>query len=236
MSTITASLLPDSCRNWILEAAPPSLTLRSVLPPMKPELLKPRLVEMFALPLLTTKPPFTLRVDAFRVEGIAPPPPPGGYGALFIELMKRLAELMVLVLRAGVMTPPFRVARPATCIVVAAPIVPLNIAPGGSTTRPPTANVCPNTVKELFIVAGFCIVTFPPLTTRPPFVIVCPPFTLIVDAFRVEGVAKNTGGGYAALLMVFTFMLLVLMVLVLIAGDLIVSDAAMIEAPTVAPN
>jgi hypothetical protein len=149
--------------------------------------------------------------------------------------MKRLAELIVLVLRKDALTPPFRVASPATCIVVVAPIEPLNIAPGGSTTRPPTANVCPNTVKELFIVAGFCIVTFPPLTTRPPFVIVCPPFTVIVDAFRVEGIATNAGGGYAALLMVFTFMLPVLMLMVLRAGDRIVCDTFKVGMNAIAP-
>ena len=74
------------------------------------------------------RPPLKVIVDAFRVEGI-PPPLGGGYTALFIELIKRLAELMVLVLiafatmepvlmvlvlRAGVFRLPFRVARPDT--------------------------------------------------------------------------------------------------------------------------
>ncbi len=90
-------------------------------------------------PLAILIPPFTLMVDAFRVEGM--PGTGGGYAVLFMDDTKRPAVLMVLVLRAGVMTPPFRVARPATCIVVVAPMAPLNIAPGGSTTRPPTANV-----------------------------------------------------------------------------------------------
>jgi hypothetical protein len=87
-------------------------------------------------PFVILIPPFTLMVDAFRVEGM-----PVETGAPFMDDTKRPAVLMVLVLRAGVMTPPFRVARPATCSVVVAPMAPLNIAPGGSTTRPPTANV-----------------------------------------------------------------------------------------------
>jgi hypothetical protein len=87
-------------------------------------------------PFVILIPPFTLMVDAFRVEGI-----PVENWTPFMDDTKRPAVLMVLVLRAGVMTPPFRVARPATCIVVVAPMAPLNIAPGGSTTRPPTANV-----------------------------------------------------------------------------------------------
>ena len=66
--------------------------------------------------------------------------------------------------------------------------------------------------------------------------IVCPPFTLIVDAFRVEGIPPPPPGGYGALLMVFTFMLLVLMLMVLRAGDLMFCDAAITEAPTIAPN
>jgi hypothetical protein len=177
-------------------------------------------------------PPFTLIVDAFRVEGMPVKTEPP-----FMDDTKRPAVLMVLVLRAGVMTPPFRVARPATCIVVVAPIAPLNIAPGGSTTRPPTANVCPNTVKELFNVAGFCIVTFPPLTTRPPFVIVCPPFTVTVERKMVEGmVPPPPPGGYTAPFTELTLMLPVLMLMVLRAGDLIFSDAAKTEAPTIAPN
>jgi hypothetical protein len=87
-------------------------------------------------PFVILIPPFTLMVDAFRVEGM-----PVETGAPFMDDTKRPAGLMVLVLRAGVITPPFRVARPATCIVVVAPMGPLNIAPGACTTRPPTANV-----------------------------------------------------------------------------------------------
>jgi hypothetical protein len=205
---------------------------------MKPELLKPRVVEMFTLPLLTVRPPFTLTVDAFRVEGI-PPPPPGTYGA----------PLMVVRLILLVFTPPFRVVRPVTCSVWAAPIGPLKIAPGASTTRPPTAAVCPNTAKELPSCVGVCIITFPaftarppettdipPLTIREPFVIVCPPFTLIVDTFRVDGMPPPPPGGYGALLMVFTLMLLVLMLTVLIAGDLTVAVAFKIGTLALAPN
>jgi hypothetical protein len=142
---------------------------------------------------------------------------------------------MVVRLILFVLIPPFRVARPVTCSVVVAPTAPLNIAPGGSTTSPPTANVCPNIVKELFIVAGFCIVTFPPLTTRPPFVIVCPPFTLIVDAFRVEGIPPPPPGGYTAPFTLLTLMLAVLMLMVLIAGDLIVAVAFKIGTLALAP-
>lgn len=84
MSMIMASLLPEFWTNCILLAVWPSLNRKSVPPPKKAELLKPRDVEIFTLPLLTTRPPFTLIVDAFRVEGI-PELPGGGYGALFIE-------------------------------------------------------------------------------------------------------------------------------------------------------
>jgi hypothetical protein len=150
---------------------------------------------------------------------------------------------MVVRLILLVFIPPFRVARPVTCSVWEAPIGPLNIAPGACTTRPPTAAVCPNIVKELFIVAGFCIVTFPPLTTRPPFVIVrppfvivCPPFTLIVDAFRVEGMTAPPPGGYGAPFTLLTLMLAVLMLMVLIAGDLIVAVAFKIGTLALAPD
>lgn len=46
--------------------------------------MKPRVVDIPTLPLLTVRPPFTLTVDAFRVEGM-PPLVPGGYAAPLIE-------------------------------------------------------------------------------------------------------------------------------------------------------
>jgi hypothetical protein len=203
---------------------PPSL----IVPP--PEIVIP--------PFVIVCPPFTLRVDAFSVEGI-PPPPPGTYGA----------PLMVVRLILLVLIPPFKVASPATCSVWEAPIGPLNIAPGASTTRPPTAAVCPNTAKEFPSCVGVCISTFPEFTARPPvttdippltikepFVIVCPPFTLIVDALRVEGIPPPPPGGYGALFTLLTLMLAVLMLMVLRAGDLIVAVAFKIGTLALAPN
>jgi hypothetical protein len=176
-------------------------------------------------------PPFTLMVDAFRVEGM--PGMDWGNTKPFMDDTERLAELMVLVLRAfavieavlmvlvlmaGVLMPPLRVARPLT------------------------NKVFPNCV-------GSCISTFPEPTDRPPltidippdtirepFVIVWPPFTVSVDALRVEGIPPPPGGGYVAPFTELTLILAVLMLMVLRAGDLIFSEAAKTEAPTIAPN
>lgn len=149
-------------------------------------------------------PPFTLMVDAFRVEGI--PATAWGNTKPFIDDTEILAELIVLVLIAGVITPPFRVARPVACIVVVALIGPLNVAPGACTIRPPTAVVCPAIVKPLPIVVLPCNIILPEFTARPPkdtdippatarepFVIVWPPFTETVDSKMVEG--REAGGG-----------------------------------------
>jgi hypothetical protein len=51
-------------------------------------------------PFVIVCPPFTLIVDAFKVDGI-PPPPPGGYVAPFTLLTLMLPVLMLMVLRAG---------------------------------------------------------------------------------------------------------------------------------------
>lgn len=172
-------------------------------------------------------PPFTLMVDAFRVEGM-PPPLGGGYTAPFIELMKRLAELMVLVLRAfakmepvlivavlmaDALTPPLRVARPFTDIAS-----------------------CINTFPEPTLIPSVTTEIPPETTINAPFVIVCPPFTVSVDAFRVEGMPPPPPGGYTAPFTELTFILAVLILMVLRAGDLIVSPALKIEAFTEAPN
>lgn len=61
------------------------------------------------------------------------------------------------------------------------------------------------------------IPTLPPLTVRPPLLTLMPPFTLIVDAFRVEGMVVPPGL-YGAPLIVFTFILFVLMLNELIAA------------------
>jgi len=157
-------------------------------------------------------PPFTLTVDAFRVEGM-PPPPGGGYTAPFIELIKRLAELMVLVLMADVLTPPLRVARPFA-----------NIAS------------CINTFPEPTLIPSVTTEIPPETTINAPFVIVCPPFTVSVEAARVDGIPPPPPGGYTAPFTELTFILAVLMLMVLRAGDLIVSPALKIEAFTEAPN
>jgi hypothetical protein len=182
-------------------------------------------------PLAILIPPFTLMVDAFRVEGM-----PGmvwGNTTPFIDDTKILAELMllvlrafavivavlmVLVLRAGVFTPPFRVARPLTNKVFPNCV-------GSWTRRFPEPTVMPPLTTDI-----------PPDTIREPFVIVWPPFTVSVDALRVEGIPPPPGGGYVAPFTELTLILAVLMLMVLRAGDLIFSDAAITEAPTIAPN
>jgi hypothetical protein len=121
-------------------------------------------------PFVIVCPPFTLIVDAFRVDGI-PPPPGGGYVLPLTELTKRFGILPVLVL-----------------------IVTLLIE--GSV--------------ELLLTTRLLRVVRPVITFRSPFVILCPPFTLMVDASRVEGIPPPPPGGYGALLIVFTFMLFVL--------------------------
>ena len=176
-------------------------------------------------------PPFTLMVDAFRVEGM-----PGmvwGNTTPFMDDTERLAELMVLVLRAfavivavlivlvlraGVLMPPLRVARPFTSKVFPSCV-------GSWTNRFPEPTVMPPLTTDI-----------PPDTIREPFVIVWPPFTVSVDALRVEGIPPPPGGGYVAPFTELTLILAVLMLMVLRAGDLIFSDAAITEAPTIAPN
>jgi hypothetical protein len=97
---IIESLLPELCVNSILLADVPSLILKSPKPPPKmAELLNLRAVWLLILTslLVTVRPPFTLMVDAFRVEGMLPPPP-GIYGALLIVLTLILFVLMLIVL------------------------------------------------------------------------------------------------------------------------------------------
>jgi hypothetical protein len=176
-------------------------------------------------------PPFTLMVDAFRVEGM-----PGmvwGNTTPFMDDTERLAELMVLVLRAfavivavlmvlvlraGVLMPPLRVARPFTNKVF-----------------PSCVGSCISTFPE-FTARPPLTTDMPPDTIREPFVIVCPPFTVSVDAFRVDGIPPPPGGGYVAPFTELTLILAVLILMVLRAGDLIFSEAAKTEAPTIAPN
>ena len=62
-------------------------------------MLKPRVVDIPTLPLLTVRPPFTLTVDAFRVEGMEVPP--GIYGAPLT-----VVRLIFVVLTLNVMTEP----------------------------------------------------------------------------------------------------------------------------------
>jgi len=81
---------------------------------------------------------------------------------------------------------------------------------GGGYTAPfteDTKRLAVLTVKEL---RAFVMIGAEPMFVRPPL-------KVIVDAFRVEGIPPLPPGGYGALLMVFTFMLLVLMLMVLIS-------------------
>ena len=182
-------------------------------------------------PLAILIPPFTLMVDAFRVEGM-----PGmvwGNTTPFIDDTKILAELMllvlrafavivavliVLVLRAGVFTPPLRVARPFTNKVF-----------------PNCVGSCISTFPE-FTARPPLTTDIPPVTIREPFVIVWPPFTVSVDALRVEGIPPPPGGGYVAPFTELTLILAVLMLMVLRAGDLTVAVAFKIGTLALAPN
>lgn len=85
------------------------------------------------------------------------------------------AVLMVLVLRAGVLMPPLRVARPFT-----SKVFPNSV--GSWTRRFPEPTVMPPLTIDI-----------PPDTIRDPFVIVWPPFTETVDSKMVEG--SVAGGG-----------------------------------------
>lgn len=110
------------------------------------------------------------------------------------------AVLMVLVLRAGVLMPPLRVARPPTSKV-------LPNCVGSWTRRFPEPTVMPPLTIDI-----------PPDTIRDPFVIVWPPFTVSVDALRVEGIPA--GGGYVAPFTVVRLMFVVLMLMVLMKDAL----------------
>jgi hypothetical protein len=124
------------------------------------------------------RPPLKLMVDAFRVEGI----PPGTYGA----------PLMVVRLIFVVFTPPLRVVRP------------------DATVRPEFTvaealrNAVPDVVRLLLIDVGLfnttCVpdIVLPPQLNVPVPDCVRLPFTLMVDAFRVEGMPLLPGGGYTA--------------------------------------
>jgi len=95
---IIESLSPELCVNSILLADVPSLILKSPKPPPKmAELLNLRAVWLLILTslLVTVRPPFTLMVDAFRVEGM---PPPGTYGTPLIVFTVMLFVLMLIVL------------------------------------------------------------------------------------------------------------------------------------------
>jgi hypothetical protein len=191
-------------------------------------------------------PPFTLMVDAFRVEGM-----PGmvwGNTTPFMDDTERLAELMVLVLRAfAVIVAVLMVLVLRAFAVIVAVLIVLVLRAG--VLMPPLRVARPLTNKVFPSCVGSCISTFPeptdrpPLTTdmppdtiREPFVIVCPPFTVSVDAFRVDGIPPPPGGGYVAPFTELTLILAVLILMVLRAGDLIFSEAAKTEAPTIAPN
>ena len=139
-------------------------------------------------PFAILMPPFTLMVDAFRVEGM----PAMGWGNAepFIDDTERLAELMVLVLRAfakieavlmvlvlmaDVLTPPLRVARPFTSKVFPNCV-------GSWTIRFPEPTVRPPLTTDI-----------PPDTIREPFVIVWPPLTETVDSKMDEGSVAGAG-------------------------------------------
>jgi hypothetical protein len=99
------SLLPAACSNETADATfairylhlPPSL----IVPP--PEIVRP--------PFEIVWPPFTLRVDAFRVEGMLPPP--GLYGAPLIVL-----RFILFVLMLDVMTDPAGASEPIVYVVM----------------------------------------------------------------------------------------------------------------------
>lgn len=129
-------------------------------------------------PLVILMPPFTLIVDAFRVEGI--PATVWGNATPFIDDTEILAELMLLVLmvfvlRARVFTPPLKVARPPTSKV-------LPNCVGSWTKRFPEPTVMPPLTTDI-----------PPDTIREPFVIVWPPLTETVDSKMDEGSVAGAG-------------------------------------------
>jgi hypothetical protein len=126
------------------------------------------------------RPPLKLMVDAFRVEGI----PPGTYGAL----------LMVVRLILVVFTPPLRVVRPDATVRPE-----LTVALAFRNAVPDVVRV-PLTDVGLFNTTCVPDIVFPPQLNVPVPDCVRLPFTLMVDAFRVEGIPV-TGGGYAAPLM-----------------------------------